>query len=902
MANKRSYLLAAAVLICLSSTSILTSCQKDYDGQLEILRNQINNGEVNLNGLKEKIELIDQQINELNEALTEGDNANKEEINRLKTELETVKTDLNNRIAELQAVIDGNTDEIQRIKEDIQAANQEFNNRLLEISNQINAMDATLNVLDGRVAKLETQVKALEEKQTAVEQAIEGLKTEIAGLGSDMAEQKQKMEEALAQLQEVDSKLTEQISQLQTLVDEVKRATAENAANLESLRQSTIQKITEVKTEVDAEIQRIENQTAGLSDALQQLGNKVNELNGKYDNLGDQLNSLVEKYDLQIYKIWEAINSMTPGSDTEVEKLKTLVATLQQNLNELETSMNEQLKKLLDTQELFGKDLQSTQELVSTFTEKLNELSTELNQLGLKVSKLEELVNSMQTAYQETFDDIQARLEALEQQGGGSNPEELAKLKQDLQKLQDKVNGQAQDILNLKNDQQTQAEQLSELNSYVQTSVLALQMNYNQLNGEVGELQTFVNDLNTKMENVNQKLGNLTTKVNLQAEQITDLYSQIKNLQDGQSKYVTQEEVEALLANYYDKAAIDSQFAEVFQKINECPTLDDVNKAIADAAQQLQGQLDQMQQSINQLTSQYTDLKKQVETLMNRIQSFELLADYNDGTVKVTETTPGNYEMWLKVEITPEDAAAKLTNLKGIVELRCKEVIPVRSSNSLPAMTVEEVTTNASGELAVKATFTLADALEGGQALPYQVAVVLNDGNNYKLSEYRPLRLESNGSVETEVNYTFLKGTEVLRTKEDIGASLFGADDIYELPALKGMTGQTGTLLYQIEGTQALFNETVTASSTTEGSSYKNLPVVYSLAAIYDTQDVARGELWNYIEVSPSGEISMKSNLTPGVTPTSLEGFKIVVGVQARQNGQNYGKRGYVCVRLQMKN
>ena len=813
-----------------------------------------------------------------------------------------MKTDLNNRIAELQAVIDGNTEEIQRLKESIQVANQEFNTRLLEISNQINAIDTSLNVLDGRVAKLETQVEALQEKQKAVELAIEGLKTEMAGLGSDMADQKQKMEEALAQLQEVDNKLTTDIGQLKALVDEVKEATATNAANLESLRQNTIERIAAVKTEVDAKIQDVENGMAGLSSAVQSLGNKVNELNSKYDNLGEQLNSLVEKYDLQIYKIWEAINALTPGSDTELNELKGLVTTLQKDLDDLKTAMNKQLKELLNTQKLFGNDLQQTKELVENHTQKLNELSTKLEELGLKVSNLEGLIQDLQTAYQLTLADIEKRLSALEQQGGGSDPDELARLKQDLLALQQTVDQQTQDILNLKGDQRKQAEALTQLNNYVQSSILALQTNYNNLNKEVSGLKNFVETLNDNLKKANQKLGELTSKVNLQASQITDLYSQIKDLQEGQSNYVTREEIEKLLDNYYDKAAIDRQLETVFQKINDCPTLDDMNQAIEEAAQQLQEQLDKMQQQIAQLTSQYDALKQQVETLMNRIQSFELLADYNDGTVKVKETTPGHYTMELKVEITPEDAAGKLTNLKGIVGLRCREVIPVRSSRSLPTMTVEEVTSGATGELTVKVGFTLDGAPEGGQALPYQVAVVLNDGNNYKLTEYRPLRLESHEAMDTNTDYTFMAGTEILQTKEDIGVGNFAENEIYKLPVLKAILNQSGASICQIEGIQSLFNAAVTASSTVEGSSRKDLPVVYSLAAIYDTQGVARGELWNYIEVSTSGQVSMKSNLTPGVTPTSLEGFKIVVGLQAKQNGQNYGKRGYVCFRLQMKN
>lgn len=855
-----------------------------------------------MDGLKEKVALIEQQIKALDEALTEGGSGHKVDIERLKTELETVKTDLNNRIAELQAVIDGNTEEIQRLKEKIQVANQEFNMRLLEISNQINAIDTSLNVLDGRVAKLETQVEALQEKQKAVELAIEGLKTEMAGLGSDMADQKQKMEEALAQLQEVDNKLTTDIGQLKALVDEVKKATATNAANLESLRQNTIERIAAVKTEVDAKIQDVENGMAGLSSAVQSLGNKVNELNSKYDNLGEQLNSLVEKYDLQIYKIWEAINALTPGSDTELNELKGLVTTLQKDLDDLKTAMNKQLKELLNTQELFGNDLQQTKELVENHTQRLNELSTKLEELGLKVSNLEGLIQDLQTAYQLTLADIEKRLSALEQQGGGSDPDELARLKQDLLALQQTVDQQTQDILNLKGDQRKQAEALTQLNNYVQSSILALQTNYNNLNKEVSGLKNFVETLNDNLKKANQKLGELTSKVNLQASQITDLYSQIKDLQEGQSNYVTREEIEKLLDNYYDKAAIDRQLETVFQKINDCPTLDDMNQAIEEAAQQLQEQLDKMQQQIAQLTSQYDALKQQVETLMNRIQSFELLADYNDGTVKVKETTPGHYTMELKVEITPEDAAGKLTNLKGIVGLRCREVIPVRSSRSLPTMTVEEVTSGATGELTVKVGFTLDGAPEGGQALPYQVAVVLNDGNNYKLTEYRPLRLESHEAMDTNTDYTFMAGTEILQTKEDIGVGNFAESEIYTLPVLKAILNQSGASICQIEGIQSLFNAAVTASSTVEGSSRKDLPVVYSLAAIYDTQGVARGELWNYIEVSTAGQVSMKSNLTPGVTPTSLEGFKMVVGLQAKQNGQNFGKRAYVCFRLQMKN
>lgn len=111
----------------------------------------------------------------------------------------------------------------------------------------------------------------------------------------------------------------------------------------------------------------------------------------------------------------------------------------------------------------------------------------------------------MQTAYQLTLTDIEKRLSALEQQGGGSDPAELAQLKQDLLALQKTVDQQTQDILNLKGDQQKQAEALTQLNNYVQSSILALQTNYNNLSKEVSGLNSFVETLN---ENLKKRTSN----------------------------------------------------------------------------------------------------------------------------------------------------------------------------------------------------------------------------------------------------------------------------------------------------------------------------------------------------------------------------------------------------------
>ena len=71
----------------------MTGCQKDYDGQIEILRNQIENGDVNVNNLLEKVKLIEKQIETLQDKVKEHAEF-KESISKLIKDLEATKNEL----------------------------------------------------------------------------------------------------------------------------------------------------------------------------------------------------------------------------------------------------------------------------------------------------------------------------------------------------------------------------------------------------------------------------------------------------------------------------------------------------------------------------------------------------------------------------------------------------------------------------------------------------------------------------------------------------------------------------------------------------------------------------------------------------------------------------------------
>ena len=231
--NSTMSLFAAMLLLTGSGCILMTGCQKDYDGQIEILRNQIENGDVNVDNLLKKIELIEKQIVTLQEAAKEHAEF-KESISKLIKDLETTKNELEGKIAELQKAMEEND---QNIKNMIEQTVQEFDKKLLELSKEIDAeISAKYNELDGRIRKLEEQYQSLQEKQNATEKAISDLKEEIANLKESQLEEKQKLENALKQLEELNQKLTDNLERIDGKLEELDNAAKENAQNLEQLR------------------------------------------------------------------------------------------------------------------------------------------------------------------------------------------------------------------------------------------------------------------------------------------------------------------------------------------------------------------------------------------------------------------------------------------------------------------------------------------------------------------------------------------------------------------------------------------------------------------------------------------------------------------------------------------
>ena len=870
----------------------MTGCQKDYDGQIEILRNQIENGDVNVNNLLEKVKLIEKQIETLQEAAKEHAEF-KESISKLIKDLEATKNELEGKIAELQKAMEEND---QNIKNMIEQAVQEFDKKLLELSKEIDAeISAKYNELDGRIRKLEEQYESLQEKQNATEKAISDLKEEIANLKESQLEEKQKLENALKQLEELNQKLTDNLERIDSKLEELDNAAKENAQNLEQLREDTKNDILNLKNEVDGKINEIDTQLEGISDAVSELQDTVQKLNTRYDELDKRINKLIDDYDAQIEKIWEAINN---GGGTTDPELSKLVEQLQNDLKDLQAKVAELNAKYLSIESLYGKldeRMGNVEGIVKDHTARISALEKQLDALGVRVTDLEKQVKQMEQIYNDAIADIENRLNSLE--NGSVPPADLSQIKQMLNELQAYVNKNTNDILQLKDNQAQQAALLSELESKMNAGFLALNNNYNALSGRVDEIYKRLEDALAELTD----LGQLKADVLKNQKDILDLQTKYDELNGKMDKFVTITEVENMLADYYNKEQIDNMFAAVYARLDNLPNKDEMDKLIEEATKEIKDQLALMQGEINELKNKCTELEAKVDRLFNRIQSMVIIPQYSSNEeVELRSRESNTYELNVNVKINPADVLNEVTALEGYFHIDSREAIPTRGAGDAgPAFTVEKVAVKDAAEGIFTVTATCELTTVNPMTLPFAVAVEFKNSNNNRSTDYKGVRYVPADS-EDQTTYTFTSGTgETVHTKADLGLSNFTEADIYQHDVLEKTMNQ-GSTVTQITVDKPVFEKIV--GSSEENPNYKNLPVSYSMGNIYDKDGTARPELINYIQVDAhNGTISMKASLTPGVTTDDLTGYRVVIGLQARENGINYGKPAYMCVELVQK-
>lgn len=717
----------------------MTGCQKDYDGQLEILRNQIKNGAVSLEQLEAKITLIQTQITTLEEALKQAETNQKNEIQKLIDQLNAVKAELTAKTSELQGQIDEAKTDIQTLKDRITAAEQEFNNKLLEISQRIDQVDSKLNMLDGRIAKLEEQLESIQGKQDAVDATIQGLQKEIEELKNrpqtpDMTDKVNQLQQAVEALQQISQDLGQKVINLDQLISQVREAAEKKDAQLEQLIQKSAQDIANVQIDLNNKILRVSNKVIDLSVSVKYLTGQVEALNLKYNALDGKVLKLQMAFNTEIEKIWKAIKET--DSKEEIKNLQEKLTQLEKQQNEFAEEVKKGLEIVLSQQKVLGTRVEQLEASVTKYGDILKDFQDQLDTLQKDVAGLSQWKDAFEVSYTKTINEIKEQLKNLPDGG------DTSALKDQLTKMQEELLAQSEKLdLALKNQDEF-SRALIEFREEMNNRLLAIELNYKDVlrrmgvaESKINTLANFTVTLQQDLSKLNTNLGQLTEKVTQQETEIAELKDRLNKLEGQPTGFITKEEVQDMLRQYQDKVAETLQV--VVDQLKEKPNKTEVEQMIKDANQQI----DTMKTEIMDIKRKITVLGKDIADLLIRVQSMQLIPDYSDGLVKLVKLPGSNneYQLTLKVKVNPEYCINDIVEKQHFITVNSQPVIPVRAAQSLPLFKVSSAKNLGNGIMEVTATannITITD----GKVLPFQVSVVLSDYNNDRTTDFAAVR------------------------------------------------------------------------------------------------------------------------------------------------------------------
>lgn len=737
---KKKFIALSTLFLLGGGTSLfLTGCQKDYDGQLEILRNQIKNGAVSLEQLEAKITLIQTQITTLEEALKQAETNQKNEIQKLIDQLNAVKAELTAKTSELQGQIDEAKTDIQTLKDRITAAEQEFNNKLLEISQRIDQVDSKLNMLDGRIAKLEEQLESIQGKQDAVDATIQGLQKEIEELKNrpqtpDMTDKVNQLQQAVEALQQISQDLGQKVINLDQLISQVREAAEKKDAQLEQLIQKSAQDIANVQIDLNNKILRVSNKVIDLSVSVKYLTGQVEALNLKYNALDGKVLKLQMAFNTEIEKIWKAIKET--DSKEEITKLQEKLTQLEKQQNEFAEEVKKGLEIVLSQQKVLGTRVEQLEASVTKYGDILKDFQGQLDTLQKDVAGLSQWKDAFEVSYTKTINEIKEQLKNLPDGG------DTSALKEQLTKMQEELLAQSEKLdLALKNQDEF-SRALFEFREEMNNRLLAIELNYKDVlrrmgvaESKINTLANFTVTLQQDLSKLNTNLGQLTEKVTQQETEIVELKDRLNKLEGQPTGFITKEEVQDMLRQYQDKVAETLQV--VVDQLKEKPNKNEVEQMIQDANQQI----DTMKTEIMDIKRKIAVLGKDIADLLIRVQSMQLIPDYSDGLVKLVKLPGSNneYQLTLKVKVNPEYCINDIVEKQHFITVNSQPVIPVRAAQSLPLFKVSSAKNLGNGIMEVTATannITITD----GKVLPFQVSVVLSDYNNDRTTDFAAVR------------------------------------------------------------------------------------------------------------------------------------------------------------------
>ena len=345
MKRKLSY----AIVIALCGMMGFTSCTKDYDDDLRIQRELIENNEKELRATIDAYQvLVENTIEQMDIAYKNADDLIKQEM---KAEFDAAKnrlTALETALAAAESNISDLDTELTTFKAAVELDFQGVNNNIKAINARIDNAELEITELDGRLTTVETAIDdleawkvlaqgkltELENSQTATKADVEALKTRIntaeskitalETLCNDLKAQFEAADVALGQrIDDLKAALGTQETSLTALITSVQTTVTDEINDFKS---EMITAWNDYKTEVDG---KLADMALDLADVI----DNVNTLTGELATLGGKVGTL----ETAVAGLTAQIAGL--ASQTELDALTTSVNQLTRDLAAKEAAL-----------------------------------------------------------------------------------------------------------------------------------------------------------------------------------------------------------------------------------------------------------------------------------------------------------------------------------------------------------------------------------------------------------------------------------------------------------------------------------------------------------------------------------------------------------------------------------
>lgn len=391
---KRTLFYALALALC--SAVGFSSCTKDYDDDLRIQRELIENNEKELRALIDAYQvLVDNTIKQMEIAYKNADDLIKQEMKaefdaakKRLTDLETALAAAEGNIAALQSDLAAfkaavNLD-FQRINAHIAAINA----RIDDADQKIAALDTRLTTIEGAIVDMkawktlaEAKLAELERNQEASKAEIEALKTRIAAVEARITALEQqyaslelamnKADDALNKriddlIAQMESQLNMQTTTLTELITNVQIALTDDMAQLRAemqqfkvdinvafaeYKQDLDTKFEEISLQIEEIVAQISDMEATIwmiTDQIYEIESKLNELIARLAGLAsaDELKALSTRVDaiyLELRARDKELEVMINANKDDIAAQKAEIAALKQQLADMQTALDQKI-------------------------------------------------------------------------------------------------------------------------------------------------------------------------------------------------------------------------------------------------------------------------------------------------------------------------------------------------------------------------------------------------------------------------------------------------------------------------------------------------------------------------------------------------------------------------------